>query len=61
MTDMTLCLSKTCRVKERCKRHSACPDAYRPKMDAQSYAIWSPPAGPNCPGFIDHEKDWRHD
>lgn len=59
MADMTLCVSQTCRAKDRCKRNGACPDAYQPKADNQSYAMWYPPSGQNCPGFIDSKKDWR--
>jgi hypothetical protein len=59
MPDMALCASTSCTVCTRCKRHSDCPDAYPAKAENQSYAIWYPTAGPQCPGFIDHKKDWR--
>jgi hypothetical protein len=53
MADMTLCASKECPVRDRCRRNEACPTAYEWSSHRQSVAYWHPEAGAGCPGFID--------
>lgn len=59
MTDMTLCSSTDCLARTDCRRNSACPAAIPADSIQQSYAIWHPPAGYGCPGFIDGRE--KHD
>lgn len=53
MADMTLCDSKRCDARERCRRNQACPRAYPISEHQQSWACWHPLAGATCPGFLD--------
>lgn len=52
MTDVTLCRSDVCPVRERCRRNVvACPTAYKPDSYFQAYARWEPKRGESCGGF----------
>ena len=51
MSDMTLCQSNTCPLREECRRNASCSDAYRADPQYQWYAEWGP-EGEECYGYI---------
>ena len=53
MSDVTLCQSNTCPLREQCRRNASCSDAYRADPLWQSYSAWGP-EGEGCYGYIPH-------
>lgn len=51
MSDMTLCKSNTCQLREECRRNASCADAYRADPQRQSYVAWGP-EGEECYGYV---------
>lgn len=50
MSDMTLCQSNTCPLREECRRNASCSDAYR--SDQWQWYSEFGPEGEECYGFL---------
>ena len=51
MSDVTLCKSNTCPLREECRRNASCSDAYPADPLQQWYAEWWAEGEP-CYGYV---------